>query len=219
MKKNALRKILVFSVSVFILFFCSGNAFARLVHNGTEGGFLDEGSENIRITIIEAAGHFLKSYSEILFLLHKVEISDLNGIDYKEVQRIVDNSIFNLENAREKYITLKQLADHTPYNQKTIDKLVSFNYNKFEKDHLLEGKKFNEVKSYLGEGDIRGIYRKTLNDIGSILDRLYLIQSSLYSFSLPRMSELWNLNQICAEFMLFGQHVARIFFKVTGKQA
>ena len=74
-------------------------------------------------------------------------------------------------------------------------------------------------RGYLGEGDIRGIYRKTLNDIGSILDRLYLIQSSLYSFSLPRMSELWNLNQICAEFMLFGQHVARIFFKVTGKQA
>lgn len=203
-------------VSIFSLF--TGNGYARLVHNGSQGGFIGDEAEEIRITIIQAAGHFLNGYSGFMSLMNKIEMSDLIGLDFNEARVLIDTTIFHMENAREKYASLKQLAENAPYDPVIINKLIIFDYREFRQEFLLEDEHIVQAVFYLREGDIRGIYGKTLKDIGVLLDGLCRVQSSLYSFSIPEMSVLWNLNQKCAAFLLFGQHVARIFFRVTGKQ-
>jgi len=217
MKKKVLKPILVVLLAVFILSAWSGQAYARLVYNQVDGCFDDTGRPAIRTHTIEAAGYFLKAYSEILALSDRIEMSDLRGIDYHESRLLVDRAIFNLENAREKYLVLNQIAANTPYNPGVINNLLIFNYREFRENQQLKGLQFDQAKSFLMNGDVRGIFDKALADVENILEKLDRVKIAIYSLSLPEMSDIWELNRLCSEFMLFGQYSARIFYRVTGK--
>jgi hypothetical protein len=74
------------------------------------------------------------------------------------------------------------------------------------------------IRNYLRQGDIREIFKKTMRDTELILKKIKNLRSVLLSFNYPSMNEIWDLNQKCGEFLMFGQQVARILYTVTGKQ-
>jgi hypothetical protein len=216
MKQTNKTGILKVFVGIFILCFFHVQGIAKIIMNNSEMGFEEPGRTGIRSYVMEAAGDFLKSQSDFFLFLNKIEMEEINGVDYAELQHVINNAVVNMENARAKYNDLAQLADNTPYHQPTITQLMNFNYTSFQDSKGLNSVIFNEVDAYLPGGDVRGLYYRLLADTQSILDLLTVIKSAVDAEVIPENSAVWQVNQSYSETLLFGQYAAEIFYDVTG---
>jgi hypothetical protein len=214
-KKNSV--ILKLLLGVFILFLFNYSAFSKLVHNGASAGFSEPESTAIQGYVMEAAGHFLESHADFLLFLNRVELADLDGVDYSELQLMINNTIAHMTNAKTTYNDLTQIADAAPYDQPFITELLNFDYASLQQDKSLNSVIFNEVETYLSAGDIRGIFHKTLADTQYILDLLTPVKSAVDAETLPETEDLWRVNQAYSETQLVGQFAAEVFSAVTGK--
>jgi hypothetical protein len=218
-------KVVIFAVSIFALF--ALNIDAAIFANESCGGFgggksidpCDPGGGKSAIPtigqlLIEGGGYFLKSHSEIMLFLNKIELSALSGPDYKELQEIINTAINNMESAIDTYYELKSLAEGTPYNQEVIVKLMSFDYLKFQEENGLNPAIFKEVEKFLSAGDIRGIYNEIFLNFGELLEHLNTVKTVIDKDTFPEISILWRLNQKYSEIALFGQYVAEVFYNI-----
>jgi hypothetical protein len=164
--------------------------------------------------IINGAGSFLKSYANVLVFLNRVEIADIDGVDYKEMGTILNNAVGNMEMAKEAYTGLNQLMDNTPYNPAMIDYLLAFDYNGFQEVYGLNASIFERVGSYLGKGDVRGVFGHLLTNTADILEQLYKLKESVDTENLPAIEDLWRINQVFSQTVLLGQYGSSIFKNV-----
>lgn len=214
--KSAILKVLVM---VFILLLLNTNSAAKMIANYSDESFEGPGRKDIRLHIIEAAGYFMKSYSDFLLFLNKVELADIESerINHTECLQMIDNTVAHMEKAKERYDTVKQIAYNTPYNQAVISRLLDSNYSLRQERGDSKSVIFNEVDIYLRSGDIRGIYHKMLVDTLQILDMLTVIRATLEAEVVPGNPGLWKLNRFYSRTMLSGQYTAEIFSKIIGK--
>jgi hypothetical protein len=215
-KKNN-SVILKLLSGVFIFFLFNYSAFSKLIHNGANAGFVEPQSITIQGYVIEAAGYFLESHADFLLFLNRIELADLNGVDYSELQLMINNTIAHLTNAKTTYNDLTQIADTAPYDQPFITELLNFDYNSLQQDKSLNSVIFNGIQNYLSAGDIRGIFHKTLADTQDILDLLIPIKCAVDAETLPETEDLWRVNQAYSETQLVGQYAAEVFSEVAGK--
>lgn len=201
----------------------AGNESDCAFHNNCENGgssgrssvsgMVNDGVSLGRL-IAEGGGYFLQALSETHRFLGLIESSEVTGPDISAIREAVNAAISNAEKAQEIYKQLINLAAVTPYNEVVIDRLMVFDFEGFQKQTGLLPVIFNRVWAYLGTGDVRGIYQRFYDNTGDILDRLTIIKSVVDSGQLPPMSVAWRLNQKCAEYKLFGQYVAEVFYKL-----
>jgi hypothetical protein len=168
-------------------------------------------SNTLRGYLIEGAGYFLDSYSDMLAFLKKVEVSELQGVDFGQLRDLVNNAVTHMENANTAYVNLKGLADSTPYNPDMIWELTHFNYNNFQRDNNLNKPIFKSLQDYLWWGDVRGAYNQMLADTVTIANVLYKIKAAVDAGNLPDASFMWEANQAYSESLLFGQYMAAVF--------
>lgn len=202
---------------LLVLLLFSMQGYARIIHNGSEAAFHEPDQPVITEQVITAAGYFLKSQSELLQLLEKIELSDLTGADYTELQLFIDSTVVNMKDAETAYITLAQTADGAGYNPEPLTTLANFDYASFRETKNLNISIFQQVETYLAAGDIRGVYHKMVTDTGRLLEMLNRIKTAVAAGTLPQMEDLWTVNEAFAEILLFGQYSARIFYEITGK--
>ena len=191
--------------------------FARIKINKSDDGFEDPGNEaasGMGTYIIEGAAYFLKSHSNYLLFLQKIELSDLTGMDYSDLRAVLNSAIGDMNAAKVKYTLLKEEADNTPYNSAVIQVLIAFDYDKFQEERGLIPLIFNDVKGYLKNGDLRGVYARELSGALDILTLLELIKEAIDADRLPAMNDLWRLNQKYGEALYFGQYVAEVFANI-----
>jgi len=219
MKRKTKSVVLKVFLGVLILFLLNTNSVAKMIANYSDEGFEGPESSDIRLHIIEGAGYFLKSYSDFLLFLNKVELSDIESerIDYTGLRQLINNTVVHMENAKERYDILKQIADNTPYNQTVISRLLDSNYSLLEESSDSKSVIFNEVEIYLRSGDVRGIYHQMLADTQQILDMLNVIKSAVEAEVIPENSDLWKVNRFYSKTLMFGQYTAEIFSRITGK--
>ncbi|MCX6584918.1 MAG: hypothetical protein NT166_32500 [Candidatus Aminicenantes bacterium] len=217
-----MNKTKIIILIVFIAFLAY-NLYPLFIANESPRGFqpgnpLTANAGNATSTlnqyVIEGGGYYLKSDSDFLLFLNKVEMAGLNGLNYDEALRIVNSAVDNLEKARATYFKLTNLADVTPYDLVVQAQLVSFDYTDFQ-----EGKGFNPivfkaVEGFLSKGDIRGVYHKLYNDVSEILSRLYRVKAGLEKSELTAISDLWDIHQHYADSIFFGQYTAAVFFEI-----
>ncbi len=177
-----------------------------------------ETGEGVRIAgpsigelIIDGAGYFLKSHSQVLMLLNKVELSELHGMDYQGMQALVKDALENMEKAGETYQSLIAAARQTLYNPAVIAKLLEFDYETFRETNGLNRDIFARVKKYLDKGDVTGLYVLLAADMASIIRQLQAVKTNLEAGTLPGLSLLWRLNQTYSESLLTGQYTAEVF--------
>lgn len=218
---KARHVVTTFLITVLILAI-GINTHARLFSNMSEGGF-DEtdtlnitgdystGSLTIREIIIKGAGAFFKAQGSIKTLSEKVELSDLDGIDFGVTRETLKTALDNMYNARYYYQLLEIKANQTPYNFNVIIKLIYFDYNGFQYENGLIKDVFDEVKVYLGNGDIRGAYSRISAYFDSLIGILETIKKDMDAGIFPANTDLWKLNQICAKVHMFGQYIAMVF--------
>ncbi|UCH97374.1 MAG: hypothetical protein JSV88_11125 [Candidatus Aminicenantes bacterium] len=211
-----MKRIILIMVLMTALF--TGQLFAFVYANHSCGaynacesdGYRGAGS-SIGVLIIEGAGYFLKSHSEMLMLLNKVELSELTGPDYPGMQTLVNNALDNMEKASETYKNLIAAAKETPYNPEVITKLIMFDYETFRETNGLNKDIFSRIKKYLAKGDVTGVYVLLESDMALIIQQLKVVQSSMDAGVFPGISLLWRLNQKYSESLLSGQYTAEVF--------
>jgi hypothetical protein len=212
-KRTTLKTLL--GVFILCLFYMPGPA--KIIANATEKGFAEPGSADIRLHVMEAAGYFLKSQSDMLLFLNKIELEEINGIEYNELRPIINSAVWNMQNAMATYLALTQIADSTPYNQAVITDLINFDYFSFRESKELNSVITDQVKNYLSGGDIRGLYQELFSDSQTILDMLTMVKTIVDADGVPGTTDLWVINHSYSQTLLFGQYAAEIFYDITGK--
>jgi hypothetical protein len=222
-KTMAINKNLVISIVIilFILAVFVGELFPIATYNGSGSGY-DEGGQSgtsgikefnlgIEGLIIEGAGYFLRSQSDFLLLLNKIELSTLEGINYTEMQNLLNSAIHNMEKARQEYGRLVEIAYVTPYRQEVIEKLKAFDYDGLLEEKGLNAVIFKDMEHYLKAGNLRALHSRAFFDTINILSMLYRLKPGIDSGQFPVLEDLWRLNQAYAEAHLLGQYTTEIF--------
>ena len=169
----------------------------------TIGGFIAEGG-----------CYFLKSSSDKDLFLSLIESSELSGPNYTALRTAINSAVFNMEQAKNTYYQLKNLAAVTPYNQDVISKLIVFDYTGFQKENRLIPAIFDRVANRMGQGDVRGIYSESYLNLVELLETLQSVKEEVESNTLPDRSILWRINQKFSETKLFGQYVTEVFYSI-----
>jgi len=193
----------------------SGKSFDEPPETGS--GTLSKTSatyDAIEDLVIKAATYFLRGKSSIYLLSSKLEAAEQEMLCYYDYQVTVNEALGYMRMAQYYYQALKNKAEVTPYNQEVISQLKTFDYDSFSKDYGLNSDIFNQVKSYLENGDVRGVYARFLTYIESIISILEIVQKDVYYWNFPKVETIWNLDQGCANMLLFGQYVTRVFYKI-----
>jgi hypothetical protein len=205
-------------IGLVVFFLLSIPSFALVWGNNTQGVFGSDGKgegESINGYIIDGAGYFLKAYSDILLFLNKIELAETRGLNFAEINAILDSAIDNMERVKSTYAMLCEKADATPYDQTVIEQLKTFDYISFQEQNALNPVIFREVKLYMASGNIRGAYYKILSATEKILGILKGIEKSTADNIFPPVPDLWKLNQACSNIFLFGQYLSMVFNALT----
>jgi hypothetical protein len=181
---------------------------------GGQAGVAALQEKPMRAYVIEGAGYFLGSYSDFLLLLNKVEMSELQGCNFNELLVLVNRAIEKMQYANESYLQLKQKADVTSYNPVIIDELQNFDYDAFAHREGFIEPIFKEVKAFLSKGHIREMYGEALSHTQGILNIAMVIKTNLEEGVLPETSDLHDLNEAYAHYMLFGEYAAEVFQQI-----
>ena len=123
----------------FNLFTCwtvngSGSAYNGGSGSGSGGSDTTSSDNNagvIDIYIALGGGYFLESYAKTLTFMNKTELTALYGMNYQELQTLLNDALLNMELANQTYGSLHQIAANTPYNPVVIRALKDFNYHDF----------------------------------------------------------------------------------------
>jgi len=205
-------------IGIVILLFFSNISFSHWWNNGTPPCFNGDGysQSNLDNYVIDGAGYFLGAYSNTLLLMKKIEGSNKEGFKVDELNLLLDQALKNMELAREAYGNLARAADNTPYNQSIIDKLKDFDYDAFQKENGLNPEVFSPVKAYLGNGDIRKLYYDFSSTINEITGLLKQVKVQIDAGNFTPVKEIWKLNGLFSESLLFGQYVSQVLYNIQG---
>lgn len=219
-KKQLILKTLILCMTIFLI---NAEVFSVILTNRGGDAYGGDGSgesngmgirENsiIENYIEEGGGYFLNTYSNIMSISNRIEMANLEGIDYEELQKIVDSALENIINAKVTYYILIQLAQDTPYNMEVISKLKSFDYQAFMTEYSLNSDIFKEVERYLKNGDITGSFIRIKNSFIKIEGLLWSIKYEVLSNKMPGLSKFWQVNEEASNTLIFGQYITRIFY-------
>ena len=207
-------------LGIILLVLMNTNVFPCWISNTTGDGFVDGGDAESRTAsaiedyIVDGAGYFLDSYDKVLVFMKKTELMDKQSVSNEELASLLDTALAQMQLANDTYVNLKMTADNTPYNTVVIDALKNFNYDAFKEKNGLNGDVFKVAAKYLSKGDIRGVYGKTLEDTGKIIDLLNQVKNKIDAGVVPPLNEVWKLNQAYSQSLLFGQYVTQVFYNL-----
>ncbi len=161
--------------------------------------------------IIKSAGYFFDSHTNYQAFLNRVEMAEINGVNYKELRAILYSAIDHMEKAKAAYENVKIVAAKTSYHQEMIDKLMIFDYEGFRVQYGLNEPIFEKVKSLLIIGDIPGLDDTVISNMDAILKQLYTAKAFVDKDSAPDVSILWRITQSYFEAQLFNQYMSEVF--------
>ena len=206
-----------FSLIIILVLVTSVAIFGVVVYNHGESAYEKKDNTKeatgtqIKTLIIFAGGHFLKSHAGFQEFLQKIELAELTGTDYNELQDILNGAIGEIESAKTTYYNLKNLAAATPYNQTVIDALAFFNYTGFLNENSLNSIIFCEVENLFKNGNVTGLYEDAYEMIVAISELLQPVKNDIDQSIFPDIALLWQVNQIYFNFYLKGQYASMIF--------
>jgi hypothetical protein len=210
--------------AIFIaLLLLNANLHARICANGSGGVFGNDGERVnaegnlIESYVIQGASYFLKSYRYAMIFSNRIEISELNGIDYSELSAIIDQTQDNLEMAIKTYKTLIKTAARSQYKKSVVKELENFDYDFFREQKGLNKAICKKAEVYLKKADIKGIYRIMYVDFKRMAMIIRTIKKDIKREKFPSIRKIWLLNETFSKNFLFGQYIARIFNELKSK--
>jgi hypothetical protein len=228
---TTIKKIPMFRVFLILLFFVfvSPNAFPVICLNGAGGGYdpgegdgdgdstglsasmSATGNATIESYIVEGAAYYLQGCAGLQALLNRVELQEVQGIDFRELQQLADSALANMSRAVTTYERLIACAKATPYHWETVYHLFWFDYRGFCAENGLNREIFYLAAGYLCRGDITGSFQYFQGHLKTLEGLLIEIHTDIFSNRLPGLDTCWQLNEASARATLFGSYIARVF--------
>lgn len=231
LKLRVNRPICLRLVIVSFLFFLCYPGYPYVLQNGSGKGYCETATESdcvevarvsetatimsspetIEYLVINGGRHFLNSHANYLLLLEKIEASSIDGIDFYQLEKLLDNSLEQIQLARDTYRKLIEKAEVTPYNPSFIKNLEDFDYDAHKLENNLNGTIFSNVCFFLKEGNITGAYGFSYSNFFEIEKALNNLRVSIAINKIPQIEELWKINENYSDALLFGQYAARVY--------
>ena len=209
-----MKKIALFGL---VVLFASMTLFGVVIANHGESGYNGDGEGNkaindpLKTMIITGAGNFIQSQALFQQFLHKIELAELYGVNYDELQGILNDAIIGIESANTTYYDFIKLAAATPYNESFIAALESFDYDGFRGKNHLNAIIFSKLASLLRNGNITGVYQEIYRNSGKISRLLHKVKYAVDKDIFPEITVLWQINRVYFDSYIFGQYAAMIF--------
>jgi len=212
--------MVIFTAFLFVL-----NVYPFINFNGGAGGYgSGEGDspgiqavadQSIEYYIMAAGTYYLESSTQVQTLLKLVEQQDIQGVNYTEMQSVVNRALNYMQMAKDTYEQLIRKAEATPYNATFLAKLRDFDYKSFMGKNGLNPVLFDLVRLYLQNGDITGMFKRTYAEVTDMIDILYKIRESVSQYHMPDISLFRQLNEKQALSSIFGSYAARVFQNIN----
>lgn len=224
MRKTKIAGVFLLCVMVFFV----GNAYGIFVGNRGCDGILPplscggDGITTGRLAqtpgelIKEAAYYFLNSNSKYLETLKCIEFEEFSTLTDETMYSAVDL----MTNANDTYEQLCVLLSIAEWDKAYLESLKKFDYSEFQKAKGLNSTVFNEVKEYLSEGDVKGLFGNLKDRTAVLLAELIKVTPVVEAKSFDSAADidkLWRINQMYAETLLFGQYAAEVFYAIAVK--
>jgi len=179
---------------------------------GSGGNGLGTTNDELNSLIIQGAEQFLESYANLLDLMQQTESSTDLKANPGMLLPLVSKSLNGIDSAAATYTRLIAASKRIPYNPAVVDKLKNFDYPGFAElpDRFMNKPAFNEARSYLSRGDIRGLYGKMKSDFKKIARLLKSIYRSIDEEKTIPVKETWKLNHVYSQTLLLGQYTAQV---------
>lgn len=211
MRKNRVLKTII-SVLTVVTAVTYLNAF--IVWNDIPPVFRTTETQLLEELTVEGTSFFLQSNADAFLLLNEVEVGYGNNFDFAYAIELTDSAVRKLENARSKYIRIIAKTEYSAYESHMIKRLKTFDFNRFSRTRQLNGKIMAELKSYLSDGNIDGLYAKNIENIDGILQRLYQIRTLLSEGKQPAISSFWSLLHRYTDAILLGNYASMAFVNI-----
>jgi hypothetical protein len=166
-----------------------------------------EGSRGgIENAVIEGAIHYLQANAQADLLLCEYEKSARQPFNFEAALGHADKAIAQLEMSLQEYGKSIDLGQQAGYEETTIQKFKSFNYDGFTTSKSLDNCTMSLVKAYFSSGNILGAYRQNADNIAAILVTLQQVKERLAAGLQPDVSLFWQISQQFALTSLFGSY-------------
>jgi hypothetical protein len=216
-KHNGVKFILVIVLVIFMKAYLfswvfangSGNAYEPPPDPGSESRLT--GTVTMEADIARGAGYFLEAYAHTLLFMNQLELSNFQGLDYRQLRFLLDTALKRMKQANAAYIHLHRTAEYTPYNPVVIDGLKNFNYEALCISLGLNREIFAGVQAYLGSGSVTEMYGKLISDMEAIIKLITKVKENIDNGVFPNTSRVRQLSQAFSKSLLFGQYVADVF--------
>jgi len=221
-KSNSMTLLL----AIFLIIIGNMIIFPYIIANESEVVFIpgdDDGDNSnsgrcaIQQKVISAAGYFLLSQSDFLLFLNKIEISGTTGTVEPELPLILEKACLNMESAVNEYAELVTSADNTAYETGILYALSTFDYDALAMEKKVNREIFQQVQSFLKNGDVKGLYHQLKANASQLLQDLQRLRGAIDPGLFPNIGDLWAIGQTYSETLLFGNYTAAIFYRITGK--
>ena len=159
---------------------------------------------------------FYRSNANYNFFVSKVENSEVETLNYAEMNKSLLSAIDELKNTVNTYSILCAVADKTPYSENILH-LKNFDFKGFKENNTVNPDVFSSVEIYLKEGKVKEVYHHTLNEFIILLEILEKIKASVELGRVPDINLAWEANQKYLELGLFGQYSSKIFRDVRNE--
>ncbi|MGE5343514.1 MAG: hypothetical protein ACM3SY_18755 [Candidatus Omnitrophota bacterium] len=208
------KSFLKLAVGLLIIGCFQVNAYCLWTINYSEVAYNQNGDTGtaLKPLIAKGATYFLDAYASTLQYMQKTESASFVEVNPVELKTILAHALESMRLANDHYADLKALAEITPYNAAAVTMLKMFDYEGFVKNNsgYVNQEMFDEVKSYLIAGDIRGLYAKMHSDSLQITALLTRLIDAVNAGAIPATTETWQLNHRFSQSLLFGQYTAQV---------
>jgi hypothetical protein len=209
-----------FTAIIFVL-----NVYPFIYLNGAGSGYGSGGEgespgiqaiedQSIEYYIMVAGTYYLEANTQVQILLKLVEQQEIQGVNYTEVQLVVNRAHNYMQMAKETYERLIRKAEATPYNETVLAELRDFDYDSFMEKNGFNPVLFDLVRQHLQNGDITGMFKRTCSDVTGMIDVLNKIRENVSQYRLPEISIFRQLNEKQALASVFGSYAARVFSEI-----
>ena len=217
-KKNSLKWQMCLVWFTLIMLVIPFQAKAWVVFNESPLLFSVATPDDLNTEVVSGATYYLKSYSHILRLLALYEASSMRDVTHARLKHSLNRAVFLMKKSQQAYRRLIFKTTFARRNSQVSLILNHKDFGEFARKRALNETIFNRLAPDLAAGNVRGIYLQMDAEIEKIIGILTELQAINRAQDGPSLTLLWELNQSCAEAMLYGQYTAEIFCGIAGKE-
>jgi len=199
-----MKRYFIFLILLSLLF--TVKIYPIMVLNNIKEVFQDSRKDEIESCMVEGSEHFLLSNANIHLFFAEYEKSSSDIFNFEKGKKILEVAINELSSALKIYEDVLTVAKLSIYDSNDQIKLKDYNYSELIEKNLMYSSIADEVKKYLSDGDVVGLYVKNIENLKLINTTLLEINNSVTIGVKPNKNLMYRLLRLLYRATLWGNY-------------